>query len=90
MPFLVYFPLTGFFGGWDDQSLSVLETASKMSGPGKPFAVFLYKSLKKACSHSKFHNRFKMDEANALKEAEELMLIKIEKTNSKVRIGKIQ
>lgn len=76
--FLIYFPLTALMGGWDDGSIAILETASKISGGGRFFAVPFYKIIKFFASKSKLHNKFGVDETKPLDEVKELMTIKNE------------
>ncbi|MBD3350756.1 MAG: hypothetical protein GF364_04635 [Candidatus Lokiarchaeota archaeon] len=87
--FFVYFPLTGFFGGWDDGSLDLLEMSTHISGMGKTFSKPLYKLLKYTCSKSKLHNKYGLDETDALREVRELMILRNKNLTKKVRIGVI-
>jgi hypothetical protein len=73
---LLYFPLTGYFGGWDTFSLTQFEKVVDMSGPSKPFVKLMYAMLKKFCKISKLHNRFPIENAQAIREAQELYELK--------------
>ena len=87
IPFFVYFPLTGLFGAWDDSSLEIMRKATKMSGPGKFLTLPMYKLIKIAIKRSKLHGRFAMDDSDALQEARELMKLKNQNREKKVRIA---
>ncbi|MHA1791269.1 MAG: hypothetical protein ACTSVI_01410 [Promethearchaeota archaeon] len=87
IPFILYFPLTGFLGAWDDESMDIIEKAVKMSGLGKFFAVPMFKMLSFAVKKSKLHGKFSVDNSEAIKEAIELMEIKNKMRKEKVRIA---
>nr|MDO8115496.1 hypothetical protein [Candidatus Sigynarchaeota archaeon] len=86
VPFFVYFPLTGLFGAWDDGTMNILKKTTKMSGPGKFFAVPMYNMLSIFTKRSKLHNRYGIDDSDALREARELMVLKNSKRDVKSRI----
>lgn len=68
-----YFPLTVLLGGWDENSISDMRKAVKMSGASKlvvvPITGMVFKTAKKA----KLHNKFKYDETEAFKELRRIM-----------------
>jgi O-antigen/teichoic acid export membrane protein len=75
-PFFIYFPVLAFFGGFDDESLIIVEKVSTMSGPSK-FLVNLIKTLSiKAHKISPFRNRFPIKNEGVQAEIEELMIIR--------------
>jgi hypothetical protein len=76
IPFLIYLPLTGFFGLWDDFNIKTFEKAVSISGPSRFLASLFYKSTKWGISHSPWHNKFKIPWEDAEKEIEELMNLK--------------
>ncbi len=76
IPFLIYMPLTGFFGLWDDFNIKTFEKAVAISGPSKFLANLFYKSAKWGISHSPWHNKFKTPWEEAEKEIDELMKLK--------------
>ncbi len=75
-PLFVFLPLTGYLGGWDDFQLLTFRKAVDLSGPTKPVAMLMYKSILFGATRSKFHNRYKIDWTGAAKEIEELMIMK--------------
>ncbi|MHA2000338.1 MAG: hypothetical protein ACTSU9_19690 [Promethearchaeota archaeon] len=76
MALFLYFPLTVFYGGWDDSSLFEFQKVVKISGPSKFMVGPLFKILKKTSKRSPFHNRFPLDEKAALHETRELEIMK--------------
>lgn len=82
----VYMPLTGLVGVWDTSSIEQLRRAVKISGPGKIFTVPMFKALEFAVSKSKLHNKFGVDDSEAIKEARELMVIKNSHRDKKIKI----
>ncbi|MBN2153816.1 MAG: hypothetical protein JW839_20325 [Candidatus Lokiarchaeota archaeon] len=79
-PLFVFLPLTGYLGGWDDFQLLTFRKAVDLSGPTKPVAMLMYKSIMFGAKRSKYHNRFKIDWSGASKEIEELMTMKENQT----------
>lgn len=74
-PFFIYFPVLAFFGGFDDDSLRIIEKTAAMSGPSK-FMVNLIKTFCVAGHKiSPFRNRFKIDTTGVDKEIAELMVL---------------
>jgi len=75
-PFFIYFPVLAFFGGFDDDSLRIIEKTAAMSGPSK----FLVNLIKAFCiaGHriSPFKNHFKIDATGVEEEIEELMILR--------------
>ncbi|MEX2719039.1 MAG: hypothetical protein Q6370_022310 [Candidatus Sigynarchaeota archaeon] len=76
LPVYIWIPGTVFLGGWDEASVNSFEKAAKISGVGKFIANPMFKSIKWAASHARLHGRFKMDDTQARREAEELMALK--------------
>lgn len=72
-PFLVYFPLYGLFGGWDDQTLDDFRAAMKISGPSKPFVFLFYHGTRLGARLSPLTNKFPLPSEAARREAEELI-----------------
>ena len=73
---LGYFPMTAFFGGWDDENLAEFEKAAYMSGPSKAFVLPVFKLVKFSCKRSKLHNKFAPDMETIERQARELLVIK--------------
>jgi hypothetical protein len=86
IPFLIYMPLTGLFGGWDDGSMQTLERAVKISGGGKILSLPMYRILLKVVSKSKLHNKHRVDHELALQEVRELMELRNSHIEEKVQI----
>nr|MDO8111871.1 hypothetical protein [Candidatus Sigynarchaeota archaeon] len=80
IPLCVFLPLTGYLGGWDDFQLLTFRKAVDLSGPSKPIAMLLYKSILFGARRSPYHNKFKIDWTGAAKEIEELMIMKENQT----------
>ncbi|MHA1684296.1 MAG: hypothetical protein ACTSUE_25390 [Promethearchaeota archaeon] len=76
VPTCIYLPLTGYLGGWDTFGLMTLKKAINLSGPSKPFAKLIYKSVMTGVRRSKLHNRFKIPWEQPMKEIHELMELK--------------
>lgn len=72
-----YIPLTALLGGWDSQSLEDFKRATKMSGPSKIFVKPLYVLMEKISLRSKMFNKYPIDASEAIKEANELLELKI-------------
>lgn len=72
----VFFPLTGFFGAWDDTNLEEFKKAVEMSGPSKWLVKPLHRILAWACRRSPLHDRFGMATDEVEREARELLVIK--------------
>jgi hypothetical protein len=75
-PLFVFLPITGYLGGWDDFQLLTFRKAVDLSGPTKPVAILMYKSILFGAKRSRFHNRFRINWSDAAKEIEELMIMK--------------
>jgi hypothetical protein len=73
---LVYFPLTGFLGGWDKVNLEEFRKAAYMSGPSKWIIVPIFKMVNWCCQHSPLHDKFGMPTAQVIQDAKDLLLIK--------------
>lgn len=76
LSFGLYHPITTLLGGYDDDYLRHFAKAVEMSGPSKPIAKFVYLEATLFRKWSKLHNRFKMDETEAVKEVQELYQMK--------------
>jgi hypothetical protein len=72
----VYFPCSGFFGGWDTVNLDEFRKAALMSGPSKFLVIPIYKTVEFACRHSPFHNKFALPTNEVVKSAKELLILK--------------
>ena len=75
--FFMYFPLTAVFGGWDATNLEEFRKVSAMSGPSKFIVVPIYKIVNAICKKSKMHGRFGMPVEGVIKDAQELLEIKL-------------
>ena len=84
--FVVYFPVTVLLGGFDDSAEEIILKARRMSGVGKIIVIPMYKMIKVAARHTRLHNRFGLDDSEAIKEARELMIIKNKNLQEKVKI----
>lgn len=76
LPLLVFLPLTGLLGGWDTFGLMTFKKAIKISGPSKPFANMLYKSVMAGVRRSKLHNKYRIPWEVPMREIKELMIMK--------------
>ncbi|MFX0100297.1 MAG: hypothetical protein ACFFCS_12005 [Candidatus Hodarchaeota archaeon] len=83
LPLLVFLPLTGYLGGWDDFGLLTFRKAIDLSGPSKPIARLLYNSILMGVKKSKLHNKYKIDWTDAAREINELMELKAAQTDVK-------
>lgn len=81
MLLFLYFPLTGALGGWDKTNLDEFRKVSRMAGPSKWIVIPVYKIVQAICNRSKLHDRFAMPVEGVIKEAEELLVIKMAKRN---------
>lgn len=78
-----YLPFTAYLGGWDTESMRDFARAAQMSGPSRFFVMPMYKLTAKAAAKSRLHNRFRIPAEEAMKEARELLEIKIAHQKSK-------
>jgi hypothetical protein len=76
IPFLIYMPLTGLFGIWDDFNIKTFKKAVEISGPSRWIVNLFYKSAVWGISHSRLHNKFKIPWEDAEREIDELMELK--------------
>lgn len=76
IPLVVYLPLTGIMGCWDDFGMKTFKKAIDLSGPSKKLVNLFYKSTSFGVKHSKIHNKFKIPWETAVKQIDELMEIK--------------
>ncbi len=76
MLMLVYYPITAYMGGWDDENLEAFHKAAQLSGPSKFLVWPLYKIVSGICKHLPLHNKFRMPSEEAFKEAAELLELK--------------
>ena len=72
----VYFPLTAYFGGWDENNYISFEKVVQMSGPSKFLVSPMYKVIGKVVKISPFYNKFIVDATDATLEAKELLFMK--------------
>jgi len=72
-----FFPLSAILGAWDDTNLNEFRKAAMISGPSKFIVWPLYKTLEKTCKISPLHGRFEMPIKGVVKEAQELIALKI-------------
>jgi hypothetical protein len=73
-----YIPLTALLGGWDTLSLKEFRYAAQMSGPSKFFVWPVFRLTERVCRISPMFNRHPIDSTDALKEAQELLILKKE------------
>lgn len=71
-PIFIFFPLTGFFGGFDDFQLETFKKAVNLSGPSKPLVKILYKAVEWGHYHCKWKNKFQIPWNTAIKQIQEL------------------
>ncbi len=76
LPIFIWIPGTVLLGGWDEASVKSFEKAAKISGVGRFIANPMFKNINWAVKRARLHGRFKMDDADAMREAEELMALK--------------
>jgi O-antigen/teichoic acid export membrane protein len=72
----LYFPLTVFFGGWDDKSVETFRRVVGISGPSKFLVYPMLKLVELFVRFSLLHNRFSIPTADAEREADELLQLK--------------
>ncbi len=82
IPMLFYFPLTGYFGAWDEGSLELFDKIVDLSGPSRFFIEPLYKLMKKAKKRSFISKRNLFAHEQAQEEIEELMELKSQSQSS--------
>jgi hypothetical protein len=82
--FLIYIPITTLLGVWDNGSVESFQKAAKIAGFAKILVVPMLKILEKTIPFAKLHNRFAMNDSEALQEARDLMKIK----ELRLQIGK--
>lgn len=66
----------GFFGGWDEVSITEFEKAIDLTGPSKFIVKFFGKAARIGHERSLFKNKFTTDHEKAYEEIEELMRMK--------------
>ena len=77
VPFVIWLPLTAFFGGWDDESVEIFERSVTMAKIAKFFTIPMLRGLLWAKKRAKLHNKFGYDKVDqALIEARDLMELK--------------
>jgi hypothetical protein len=76
-----YFPMTGFFGGWDNVNLEECRKAAKMSGPSKFIVWPMYVLINKMCNISPLHNRFALPMEAVIQDAQDLLILKTTNRN---------
>jgi hypothetical protein len=78
---ILFIPITGILGAWDDYSFFVFKKAVQLSGPSKPFFAIVLKSLQVGIRIGKkigLHGRFAIPYKQAHQEIYELMKLKAE------------
>ncbi|MBD3185724.1 hypothetical protein GF325_02755 [Candidatus Bathyarchaeota archaeon] len=75
-PIFIIFPLYGFLGAWDEQSLEDFRKAALMAGPSKGLVMTLYKGTNWGYMHSPFKNRFSIPHETAMKQASEITALR--------------
>lgn len=73
---VLYFPLTVFFGGWDDNSVRDFRRVQEMAGPSKFIVKPLAKLVFATVEHSTLHNKFKYEDPAAFQELHELIALR--------------
>jgi hypothetical protein len=63
-------------GGWDALGLETLRKSYLLSGPSKPFIIYIYKLSVLGSKISPLYNRFSLDYSKAFEEARELVVLK--------------
>jgi hypothetical protein len=76
----LYLPLTGFFGGWDNENVAQFEKVVAMSGPSKWVVFPMFRVVRWFIRISPLHDRFGMDSTAATEDALDLYRQKMEKT----------
>jgi hypothetical protein len=78
---LIFLPLTGYLGGWDDFQMKTFRKAVVLSGPSKFIIRPFYKMVERGVkANPKLHNRYKIPWENAEREIMELQVMKINNT----------
>ncbi|MFX0103802.1 MAG: hypothetical protein ACFFCS_29840, partial [Candidatus Hodarchaeota archaeon] len=72
----IYMFFYGFFGGFDDFGMKVMDQATEISGPSKPLIKFLRAFLKMGIRISPLHNKFPIPSEDAERESLELMVLR--------------
>ena len=75
-PLLVYLPLTGYLGGWDDYQLKIFEKSIELSGPSKILVRPFYKMVKYWADKSPWHGKFEIPHEEAERQINELHIMK--------------
>lgn len=70
---VLYFPLTVYLGGWDENSLRDFNLANRMAGPSRFIVLPIAKMVNAAAKKAQWHNKFKYDETEAFQELKELV-----------------
>ncbi|MFX0098635.1 MAG: hypothetical protein ACFFCS_03570 [Candidatus Hodarchaeota archaeon] len=71
-PFLVFFPFYSIIGGWDDESIRIVERSAEMSGPSKMLVSIIAKISIKVSKLSPLHGKFPISTEGIEKEIMEL------------------
>ncbi|NMC08518.1 MAG: hypothetical protein GYA24_25135 [Candidatus Lokiarchaeota archaeon] len=74
--FFMYFPLTGFFGAFDKETLGYFKQSVEMAGYSKLLVKATYQAVKFTCKISPLHGKFSPDPTDAHRELDELVATK--------------
>ncbi|MSP11852.1 MAG: hypothetical protein EXR62_02725 [Chloroflexi bacterium] len=80
LPAVLFFPLLGWLGGWDDHGLSQFGRATLQAGLGYALYYPSYVLTLQAARFSPWHNRFAIPYAAAERESAELDQLRVERT----------
>ncbi len=80
LPVVLYFPLLGLLGGWDENGLEQFALAAGEAGLAYTLYYPAYELSARLCSRSPLFNRFPIPHAEAQAEAAELDQLKVERT----------
>ncbi len=76
LPFLIFLPLVGFLGAFDDMQLVTFKKSVELSGPSKKIVNLFYKAVVWGHEKCRWKNKYKIPWDVPLKQMEELMEIK--------------
>ncbi|MBD3351857.1 MAG: hypothetical protein GF364_10260 [Candidatus Lokiarchaeota archaeon] len=75
-PILIFMPLVGFLGGFDDFQMETFRKSVELSGPSKPIVKQLYKVLLWGHNRCRWKNKYKIPWEIPLKQIHELLIQK--------------
>ncbi|MBD3351251.1 MAG: hypothetical protein GF364_07170 [Candidatus Lokiarchaeota archaeon] len=76
LPLLIYLPLTGILGGWDDYQLKIFKKSISLSGITKVIVRPFYKMVQYWTGKSPWHNKFMIPHKKAEEQIKELHIMK--------------